>query len=116
MIFQNLSSCYIYFHGTVGSSGASVSPFRIFGTGPCACGLEGFNHFRLFFEKTPGKDQQQIEKTFKNELSVCYKRKNSKFHFPETKLGTIVGKSDPVINIFHGGGQKCQFYRTVSRI
>ena len=32
IVFHNLNSCYIYFHGTVGSAGASVSSFWIFGT------------------------------------------------------------------------------------
>ena len=30
IVFHNLNSCYIYFHGTVGSAGASVSSFWIF--------------------------------------------------------------------------------------
>ena len=46
--FQNLNSCYIHFHGIVGSASASISPFRIFGAGPCACGLESFSHLRHF--------------------------------------------------------------------
>ena len=66
-----MSSCYIYVHGTVGSASASVSPFRIFGTGPCECGPEGFNRFRHFVRKHQVKIDNRLRKCLKmNSLSV----------------------------------------------
>ena len=71
--------------------------------------------FDYFLRKHQVKINNRLRKRLKmNSLSVT----NGKLAIPfsEIRLGTIDCKSDPVINIFHGGGQNRQFYKTVSRI
>ena len=71
--------------------------------------------FDIFARTHQVQINSRLKKCLKTK-SVSVTNGKLEISFSETKLGTIDGKSDPVINIFREGRQNRQFYETVSRI